>query len=211
MKPYYEQDGITIYHGDCREVLPTLEYDAFVTDPPYPNNASYFGEAVPLARRVLALLSPRECLTFWSELEQPPCPLPLVAVHIWHRANVNGRPYEPAYHFAADGCKRRSEVLRHAVEFEGATGGHYCGHPTQKPVALMRQLVGKVAGIVCDPFCGVGATLIAAKQLGRRAIGIEIEERYCEMAAKRLAQGVLPMYETAPAPLRAEQEVMALA
>lgn len=72
-------------------------------------------------------------------------------------------------------------------------------HPTEKPPQLMRwciELAGD-ANTVLDAFMGAGATLIAAKSLGRRAIGIEIEERYCEIAAKRLSQGVLPMGETA--------------
>lgn len=191
MKPYYEHGGITIYHGDCRDVLPVLRIDSIVTDPPYPNNANWFVDAIDSARQVLTSTAVNDVLVFWSELERPPVDNPLVAVHIWHRANVNGRPYEPIYHFARDGEKRRSEIYRHAVEFENATGANYLGHPTQKPVALMASLLRKVNGIVCDPFCGVGSTLRAAKDMGRHAIGIEIEERYCEIAAKRLAQEVL--------------------
>ena len=68
-------------------------------------------------------------------------------------------------------------------------------HPAEKPVELLRRLIAKHvgAGLVLDPFCGSGPTLLAAQLEGRRAIGIEIEERYCEIAAKRLAQGVLPL------------------
>lgn len=198
MKPYYEDTkaGIVIYHGDCREILPTLgRFGAVVSDPPYPNNAGHFDEGVDAARGVVRSLPhiTEEALVFWTEIEQPCSSMPLVGVHIWHRANVNGRPYEPIYHFAVNGEKRRSEVYRHAVEFENATGAEYLGHPTQKPVALMRHLLKKTTGTVCDPFCGVGSTLRAAKDLGRKAIGIEIEERYCEIAAKRLAQEVLAL------------------
>lgn len=194
MKPYYEHAGITIYHGDCREVLPDLAADVLVTDPPYPNNAGWFDSAVPLAREVLAAWG-GEALVFWSELEVPPVRLPLVAVHIWHRSNVNGRPYEPVFHFSPVGEKRRSEVLRHPAVFDGAGPGchEYLGHPTQKPVALMGVLLGKTTGVVLDTFSGSGSTLHAAKNAGRRAIGIEIEERYCEVAAKRLSQEVLPL------------------
>ena len=67
-------------------------------------------------------------------------------------------------------------------------------HPTQKPLALMRQLIGDTKGeVVLDPFAGTGTTLIAAREAGRRAIGIELDERYCEIAARRLAQGFLPL------------------
>jgi DNA modification methylase len=188
VKPYYADDLVTIYHGDCREWTP--EADVLVSDPPYPNNAGYFDAAVDHARDVLVGWR-RDALVFWSELDRPPLAAQLVAVHIWHRANVNGRPYEPVYQFAADGQKRRSEVYRSAVPFKDATGSEYAGHPTQKPVQLMRWLVDKTRGTVLDPFAGSGTTLVAAKEAGRRAIGIEIEERYCEIAALRCSQEVL--------------------
>ena len=78
MTPYYDRDGITIYHGDAREVVPTLgEVDVVITDPPYPNNAGHFADGVEAARAVLAALSVRTALVFWTELEKPPVPLPL--------------------------------------------------------------------------------------------------------------------------------------
>jgi DNA modification methylase len=191
MRPYYQDDLVTIYHGDAREWSGVA--DALVTDPPYPNNAGHFDEAVPAARLVLGTWDGGDALVFWSELDRPPVVAHLVAVHVWHRSNVNGRPYEPIYHFAVDGQKRRSDVMRHPAIFDGAGPGchEYLGHPTQKPVALMRQLVAKTTGTVLDPFAGVGSTLRAAKDLGRVAIGIEIEERYCEIAARRCSQEVL--------------------
>jgi DNA modification methylase len=66
-------------------------------------------------------------------------------------------------------------------------------HPTQKPIALIRWCVTKTEGVILDPYMGSGTTLVAAKTFGRPAIGIEIEERYCEVAVRRLAQGVLPL------------------
>jgi len=194
VEPYYDHSGITIYHADCRDVLP-LPCDVVVTDPPYPNSSGHFTDDIAVAIDVLRSLSAREILCFWSEICRPPIGLPLVAVHIWHRTNVNGKPYEPVYHYAADKRKRRSDVLRGAAIFDGAGPGcnEYLGHPTQKPVHLMTRLLVKTAGLVLDPFCGSGSTLRAAKDLGRRAIGIEIEERYCEIAAERLSQEVLPL------------------
>jgi site-specific DNA-methyltransferase (adenine-specific) len=134
-------------------------------------------------------------------MEHPPCTLPLAAIHIWHRSNVNGRPYEPIYHFHVDGHKRRSCVLSVPAVFGGVGPGcwEYLGHPTQKSAPLMRWLLEKIPGpdTIIDPFMGSGTTLRAAKDLGRLAIGIEIEERYCEIAARRLDQTVLALGSTA--------------
>jgi hypothetical protein len=195
MEPYYADDTVTLYLGDCREVLPLIEGNVLVSDPPYPNNAGHFDEAVPVARQVLSWTRWLEAIVFWTELEQPSVPLPPVAVHVWHRTNVNGRPYEPAFHFAVDGRKRRSDVIRHPAVFDGAGPGchEYLGHPNQKPISVMRQLLEKTNGLIVDPFAGSGSTLVAAKYAGRRSVGIEREERYCEIAAKRLQQEVLPL------------------
>lgn len=188
MTPYYQDDLVTIYHGDAREVF--VDAHVLITDPPYPNNAGWFTGDIPGASALLINWL-GEALVFWSEIDRPPVMSPLVAVHIWHRANVNGKPYEPIYHYAPDGNKRRSEVYRSAVPFKDGTGSEYVGHPTQKPVQVMRWLVDKTTGVILDPFMGSGPTLIAAKEAGRKAIGIEIEERYCEIAANRCRQEVL--------------------
>src|SRR5690242_11249556 len=139
--PFYQDDRVTLWNDNVRYTdWPAFLHGAkyvVVTDPPYPNNAGHFNESVNAARELLACVD-CEALVFWSELEKPPVPLPLVAVHIWHRSNVNGRPYEPIYHFHPSGVKRRSEVFRHPAIFGGAGPGcnEYLGHPTQKPVAL---------------------------------------------------------------------------
>ena len=193
--PYFEKDGQTIYLGDCREILPDLPpVDLVLTDPPYPNASGHFGAGVDAARVVLSALRCSRAFVFWTEVEFPPVPLQLVAVHIWHRTNVNGKVYEPCHEFDGAGTRRRSRVLRGAAIFDGAGAGcaEYLGHPTQKPVHIIRKLLDGTEGTILDPFMGSGTTLVAARDLGRKAIGIEIEERYCEIAAQRLAQGVLP-------------------
>ena len=179
--------GQRLILGDCRDV--TLPAGVLCTDPPYPNNAGHFCDAVDIAREVLAAWRGGPALVFWSELEFPPVPLPLVAVHIWHRTNVNGRPYEPVFHFNANGEKRRSGVFAHSVVDSPLRTG--CaeseGHPTQKPVALMRWLMQKEqSSCVIDPFMGVGSTLVAAERDGRSGFGVEVNVDFFDAACRRV-------------------------
>ena len=198
-EPYYDQDGITIYHGDCREILPLLEpgsIDLVLTDPPYPNNAGHFIDGIRAAEQIMQTYVAPRWMVFWHALTRPPVPLPLVAHHIWHRSNTN-RPdnYEPIYEFANE-SERASRVMSYPVVYPGLTGCYEAtGHPTQKNVKLMRDLIAmrRDAQALLDPFMGSGTTLRAAKDLGRKAIGIEIEEKYVEIAVKRLQQSVLPL------------------
>ena len=197
MTPYYQDDYCTIYHGDCRDILPSLpKVDLVLTDPPYPNNAGHFISGIEGAIECLQLYSCDSWLVFWDEMKTPPCPLPLVARHIWHRTNTN-RPdnYEAIYQFEADGKKRPSRVFPYAVICVGLTGCiEATGHPTQKNAKLLTALLNlSGAATILDPFMGSGTTLRAAKDLRRKAVGIEIEEKYCEIAVQRLRQEVLSL------------------
>lgn len=201
MKPYFEAPGVTLYHGDCHDILPSISgIDAVITDPPYPNNADHFCDGVAAAMRLIETFRFGTAMIFWSELESPPCCMPIVAVHIWHRTNVNGRPYEPIFHFCQDGLKRRSEIKEHAAVFGGVGPGcsEYLGHPTQKPVALMQWLIEKSrapeGAVIADPYFGSGSTAIACIRTKRKFVGIEVNEKFCRTAADRidreLSQGV---------------------
>jgi site-specific DNA-methyltransferase (adenine-specific) len=188
MKCEHLAEGVTVYLGDCREVLPSLPpVDAVLSDPPYPNSAGHFVEAVEAARDVCSTFACPHWLVFWTEIEQPPVPLPLVAVHIWHRTNTN-RPdnYEPVFEFREDGEKRASRVLPHSVVFPGLTGIEATGHPTEKNVSLMLDLVKRTSGIVLDPFMGSGTTGVAAIKAGRSFVGIEQDPKWFGVACKRI-------------------------
>jgi DNA modification methylase len=207
MKPYYEEDGITIYHGDCREVLLTLgPLDAIITDPVWPNAvADIPGKEDPYGLLDAALASVVECKRVVLQFGCDSDPRILAAVpDRWPFIRAcwmdMARPHykglilagaELAYVFGElpkrDGwtvlpgmCRSHSSEKRHP------------GHPCPRKLEHMQWLVRYYGqGMVCDPFTGSGTTLEAAKEIGVPAIGIEIEEKYCEIAAKRLAQGVL--------------------
>lgn len=254
MRPYYEQDGITIYNGDCREIMPTLApLEHVITDPPYSAHThakqwiaaalTSDGRArVSTAHKELGFASltdeirdffcaeSRRVTTRWSivfcDLESiwswrdafTRFELDYVRACIWDK--VDGAPQftgdrpaagAEAIVCAHQGGKKRwngggsRNVFRHAVN--GARGAK--PHPSTKPEPLMSELIHLFTDpndAILDPFMGSGTTLVAAKRLGRRAIGIEQEEKYCEVAATRLAQGALPM-EFDPLPLPIAEEV----
>lgn len=204
--PYYNRDGITIYHGDCRPLLAAgiIDADVLVSDPPYGmayqsgwNEASAVAnDDTPDARdTVLALWSPRPALVFgrWSV----PRPAATRMLLIWDKGDWPGMgdlklPWGPSteeIYVIGDGWrgKRGGQILRNPARPNAQSV-----HPTEKPVGLMEKLIAACPpGIILDPFMGSGTTLVAARNLGRRAVGCEIEQRYCEVAIKRLAQGNL--------------------
>lgn len=211
MTPYYEDDAVTIYHGDCREVTEWLTADVLVTDPPYGMNfrsgmGGKFGTCEVLADDSITLRSfaltawgLRPALVFgrWSI----PHPVNTRAVLTWEKGMHIGMgdlrlPWKPnteEVYVLGEGFTghRGSSVLKfNAILGQG--GMDTRDHPVQKPLGLLRALIDKCPpGVIADPFMGSGTTLRAAKDLGRRAIGVEVEERYCEVAAHRAAQEVL--------------------
>jgi DNA modification methylase len=214
-RPYYDHGGIQIYHGDCRDVLPNIVADVLVMDPPYGIDYAsgmtghHGGTALPgiagdadtsLRDAVLAWWGDRPALVFgtWKR----PRPVGCRAVLVWDKGEHVGMgdlslPWKPnteeVYVLGRGFAGHRGgSVLRSVAAVTWNSVGHGRYHPHEKPVPLMRELIVKCpSGLVVDPFAGSGSTLRAAKDAGRRAIGIEIEERYCEIAAKRLAQEAL--------------------
>jgi DNA modification methylase len=206
MTPYYDQDGITIYHGDCREVLPTLDVcDLLLTDPPYgigrdgkpPSTSSHGGhkgyefagwDTQPPDNKtlILALGAARDSIV-WGANYFPAVFWPSSGWLLWDKGQrIDQADGELAFS-TRRGPLRVFTLNRVAIMTDGAV------HPTQKPEALMRWclMFFPDAKTILDPFAGSGTTLVAAKRLGRTAIGIELNEAYCEIAAKRLRQRVL--------------------
>jgi hypothetical protein len=223
VKPYYEREGITIYHGDAREVLPTLAHvDAVVTDPPYGLNFPYLSyEDTRDALRDLIAVSMPEILRV-SDRAFVLCGITQIGMYpepewisciTWNTTGSFGKygytQWMPLLCYGADlagfgnvnGVTKTDTI---AISGSASIGYHRNGmerqHTCPKPEKMMRLIMGRFTApddVVLDPFMGSGTTLRAAKDLGRRAIGIEIEEKYCEIAAKRLEQSVLPLLNAA--------------
>ena len=201
-KPYYEENGITIYHGDCREILPTLpKVDLVLTDPPYGilskgsahirrfnkniGRGDVHWDIAPSKATLQALMVVGRKAMIWGgnnfDLG------PTFGWLIWDKQNDGLNFGECEYcwtnmKFAPRIHRERCINIDNARE-----------HPTQKPKNLMIRCIQMdvdLPSTILDPFMGSGTTLRAAKDLGRKAIGIEIEEKYCEIAAKRLSQEV---------------------
>ena len=211
MKPYYEEDGITIYCADCRDVLPMLpKVDLVLTDPPY--GIGYASDPLPVMRKEGRVVN--HVAASWDETTVDE--VPFIAT-LGTTAIIWGGNYYPLPPSRGWLCWNKPDSPPSMADFElgwtnrdtisamfswsiAATNAERVGHPTQKPLALMKWCIewSKTNGTILDPFMGSGTTLVAAKKLDRKCIGIEINEKYCEIAARRLQ-------DTTPSLFREEQ------
>ena len=212
LEPYYSEAHATIYHGDSLEIMPQLDFDVVVTDPPYgidahirPQPGAIQYEAIigdsdtDAAAALFGMLDPATHAVIFGANNFPEL-LPHKGRWIcWDKRltvaadRMLGAAFELAWTSAETGYGQMIRCLHGGVV---NANGHNLArvHPTEKPVPMLRELISKCPeGIILDPFMGSGTTLRAAKDLGRQSIGIEIEERYCEISAKRLAQEVLDL------------------
>lgn len=209
MKPYYQDDFVTIYHGDCRELIENFSFDCIVSDPPYGMDYQHGARkgGLRLGHDGHSIIGDQEPFDPTFLLDGHPAILwggnhfadKLPAARgwlVWDKRD--GRPSNDQ----SDCELAWSNIGQTARLFSRYwSGGVRTGreqregrlHVNQKPVELMAWCLGFTAGTVVDPFMGSGSTLVAAKELGRKAIGIELEEVYCEKAAARLSQEVLDL------------------
>jgi site-specific DNA-methyltransferase (adenine-specific) len=227
MKPYYQDDLVTIYHGSCtssftRREMAELDFQCIVTDPPYgigwtgtsPSRRNWcvrarfaiegddqpFDPAWIVEKDVPTVLfganhfaDQLPTSSSWLVWDKKPSGVAGGDMGDGELAwtNLGGALRIFRYLWIGGGALAKENGIPAG---RGKSVGH---HPTQKPVALMRWVIEKTTGTVLDPYMGSGSTLVAAKSLNRRAIGIELEERYCEIAAKRCSQEVLELEITA--------------
>lgn len=221
MEPYYQDDWVTLYHGDCLELSDVWTgADVLVTDPPYGISfrsamrsesdrfAAIAGDDTTDARdRVLEAWGERPALVFGTWRAERPHSVRQRL--IWAKGDDPGMgdlsmPWgygdEEIYVLGAGWVgSRRTNVYR----IPKVAAANNPGHPTPKPIPLMEALLEHVEADwrIADPFAGSGATLLAARNLGLRAVGVELEEGYCEIIARRLEQTPPPMLAASPAPV----------
>lgn len=220
MSLYYQDDHVTLYHGDCLKEQAWLAADVLITDPPYGiawkaavswtnaaghgggrpsgNAAEIAGDADTGARdEALALWGDKPAVVFGDILKPPS-----EAIH----ALIYAKPVDAGIRGACAGRRKdvegiymvgkwprgiggQSSIIRTAGRVAGPRGiGLRAGHPHAKPQDVMSELVMLADGVIADPFAGSGSTLVAAKALGRKSVGVEIDEAHCETIAKRCAQ-----------------------
>lgn len=221
-QPYYQDESVTLFHGDCRELTTWLEADVLVTDPPYgidwsthgggrdlrnwatrQPKAGIIGDTDTTARDdVLAHWgTERPVIAFGSPKVAPPAGT--IQVLVWRKPLDSGivgarfvwrRDWEAIYLLGR--WPRVNPNRSSVIESRGGLERYRNGHPHAKPVDLMEHLIAETPpGVIADPFAGSGSTLVAAKRQGRTAIGVEADEKWCELAASRLAQDVLTFDE----------------
>lgn len=251
-KPYYQDDAVTIYNADCREILPLFpdkSFDLVLTDPPY--NVSKLNDrrdrsklSSPILRRDSPIvydfgawdnMERLDYIVFTKEWLKSCCEklkdngtiasffskedvsllnweaqnygVRTRTIFVWHKTNptptfrkVN---YLSACEFVWLGSKgswtinyKKQSEMHNFFETGNASGYGETEHPTEKPQLLIRQFIdihSNYGDSILDPFLGSGTTAVAAKILGRKCVGIEISEKYCEIAAKRCSQSVMQL------------------
>ncbi len=210
MNPYYQDDSCTIYHGDSREILPELSTDVVLTDPPWPLRSKEImvgnAGAFALWAEVAPLLNARR-LVLWHAIHDDPRRFlnPLVdwpylrAVYIrraipgyYGRVLIDGEMVHVLGEWPP--ARKGRMVIPGGFQITYHRSDRENGHPGPRSLIgtiWLLQWWSDIGDTILDPFMGSGTTLRAAKDLGRKAIGIEIEEQYCDIAAKRLSQEVL--------------------
>jgi DNA modification methylase len=210
MKPYYQDDYVTIYHGDCREIVPTLgKFDLLLTDPPYglgdrwsgggtwQHHKGIYAEARIWdkeridAETMTAILSAATMGVVWGGNYYTDMLPPSRAWLAWQKCSSMETVAD--FELAWASWDYPAKLIREQRNPDGRRQ-----HPTAKPESVMRWCIAQAdkrgdAQTILDPFAGSGTTGRAAKDLGRKAVLIEREERYCEIAARRMAQEVLPL------------------
>lgn len=225
-EPYYQDEFVTLFHGDCLVITDWLDADVLVTDPPYGTQALANNPKGGYGRRYLydkgdgvgaqiandMTTETRDAaLKLWlgggdkpmlifASPRMPEPPFTWADRLVWDkkRLGMNGGPWRYRHEsiFVSEGFRRVSDGSSSILTAFPEQDDHIHG----KPLALMETLIESAPeGVIADPFAGSCSTLVAARNLGRKAIGVELEEKYCEILARRLSQQAFNFEEFADA------------
>lgn len=213
MKPYYQDQSVTIYHGDCRQIVPQLgNFDLLLTDPPYgvfkkSNDGKMFGnktiysedkkatqwDVKPTREDLNTIKNACKLFVIWGGNyfadSLGACP----GILVWNKKTGNNSYADGEAAFSNVSGTMRIFTHQWCGAFKDSERGKKAMHPTQKPLEVIKwciNLAGNVQTIL-DPYAGSGTTGRAAKDLGKQAVLVEMDEQYCEIAAQRMAQEVL--------------------
>lgn len=216
--PYYSDDLVTLYHGDCLKMFEWLEAAVLITDPPYgiawrkgENRAAksrkHAGivndEDTAVRDEALRLWLDKPAIVFGSLYAPFPARLRHVCIYLKPAdagvvGSTTGFRRDVEALFLVGPWPKRNSLWSSVIGTQATNIGTQAspagrtGHPHAKPLDVMEKLVNVIpSGVIADPFAGSGATLVAARNLGRPVIGVEVEEHYCELIARRLDQGCL--------------------
>jgi len=219
IKPYYSDEWVTIYHGDNRELLPEISGDLLATDPPYNVGIDYGVYTDKLTTKdyhslikwlvhyaktsvggnMALVLGSKLVLDWWQFIPEAK----LVIVKMGAVSNNKIKGLHLQYHPLLTTVKSNKYMSDLWEDIRWPGEGYYFnedryGHPAMTPEKLARRMVSifsKAGQTIVDPYLGIGTFAVASKVLNRKCIGIEIEEKYCEIAAKRCSQQVFDFRE----------------
>lgn len=210
MTPYYQDEQVTLFLGDCLEITDWLDADVLLTDPPYGIGWRIGQNDAAKSKAHEGIVNDEDttvrdaALSLWGN-ERPsvvfgsfraPFPSAIVQTLVWKKpvdaglvGSTTGYRTDAELIFLRGPHTRRNASRSSVIESRCGMARYRSGHPHAKPPAVLEQLISWLPpGAIADPFAGSGSTLVAARNLGRKAIGVEIEERYAEIIAKRLDQ-----------------------
>jgi hypothetical protein len=211
---YYSDDYVTLYHGKAEDYADYwCDADVLVTDPPYgigwvkhgggtgyTQSVKHLGiqndHDTSVRDSILELWGDRPAIIFGSF--RAPFPANVKQTLVWQKpvdagvlGSTTGYRTDVELIFLTGKHPQRPPSKSSVLATRGGVSRYRTEHPHSKPVSLLEELIEWTNGVIADPFGGSGATLLAAKNLGRKSIGVELEERYCELIASRLSQEVL--------------------